>query len=216
MTHRFQLSDVERARAQAVLRELDRLEGLYVTVLGRTNWLGALHAVAGPRRIDARVRQSDPNPVGMATKDAPEGNAEVLEFPSAEAESYQRPRRLRRNSGWRRIDAPLVTPEYPSSTDCYPGAGLEPSPAPSHGRSVLICSPFRDDRFLLSEYALALGWSVTLRSDAEKALESLGPAVVLIVVRPCNATAGAQILSSLRRARYARDVTYLAASPSRC
>ena len=86
------------------------------------------------------------------------------------------------------------------------------APAPRHGRSLLICSPLPGDRFLLSEYAMQLGWDVALRSDATSTLKEIDPAVVLVVVRASDASTAAKVLWELRTARYTRDILYLAAT----
>ncbi len=89
---------------------------------------------------------------------------------------------------------------------------------PRSGCGVLISSPLGDDRHFLGHYALSLGWDVSLRSDIDVAGKPMDPAVVVVVMRPPDARAGASALRNLRQAHYTRDIAYLAASsaPEEC
>lgn len=128
----------------------------------------------------------------------------------------------RRNSGARLVDTTGMAPKSPcdeepsAQVDTFGRARTEP--APYHGRNVLICSPLREDRFLLTEYAIELGWGVSLRLEARHAMASIETAVVLVVLRAADAISGAQVVGRLRRAHYSRHIAYLAATeaPEEC
>ncbi len=231
----FRWSETDRERAKAILRELDEISELneILEVAHRRRCSGeslengtrrfsaglGAHVDATPAKGDSRNRS------GMGTTDGRPDDLAAREFPSSEADSYQRPRNIRRNSGVRQLDAPRVTRQIPGPNHemtAELGLAVEksavhrerPAPAPYHGRTVVICSPFQDDRFLLSEYAIDLGWRVALHPNVEAALGSIDPTVVLVVLRASTAATGAKALWDFRRARYGCDIAYLAATPS--